>query len=286
MTQSQLIKGVYNSMSKRVVLITGASSGIGRDTALVLKNMGYTVYGAARHMDKMKDLEKKGIYILPVDVTDEESMVNCVDSILKKEGRIDILVNNAGYGFYGAIEDVPIDEARRQLEVNLFGLARMTQLVLPIMRKQHAGKIVNISSMAGKISTPFGAWYHATKYALEGFSDCLRMETKPFGIDVILIEPGAIKTNWGAIAADNLAEVSAKGAYAKQANHVVNYLRRSYSSNKISKPEIISKTIAKAVRAKKPKTRYLVGYGAKLSVFSKRVLSDRAFDRMIQKVMR
>ena len=154
------------------------------------------------------------------------------------------------------------------------------------MRKQHSGKIINISSMAGKISTPFGAWYHATKYALEGFSDCLRMETKPFGIDVILIEPGAIKTNWGIIAADNLAEVSAKGAYSKQAKHVINYLRRSYSSDKISKPEIISKTIAKAISAKRPKTRYLVGYGAKLSVFSKRVLSDRAFDKMIQRIMR
>ena len=272
-------------MSKKVVLITGASSGIGKDTALVLKNMGYTVYGAARRMDKMKDIEKKGISILPLDVTDEESMVNCVDSILKKEGRIDVLVNNAGYGSYGAVEDVPIDEARKQLEVNLFGLARMTQLVLPTMRKQHAGKIVNISSMAGKISTPLGAWYHATKYALEGLSDCLRMETKPFGIDVILIEPGAIKTNWGAIAADHLREVSAKGAYAKQANRVGNYLREAYTSDKISKPELISTTIAKAINAKKPKTRYLVGYGAKLSVFSKRILSDRAFDRLIQKVM-
>lgn len=273
-------------MNKKVVLITGASSGIGRDTALVLKDMGYTVYGASRQVDKMKDLEKEGITVLPLDVTVEKSMIDCVDTILKKEGRIDILVNNAGYGFYGAVEDVPIDEARKQLEVNLFGLARMTQLVLPTMRKQHSGKIINISSMAGKISTPFGAWYHATKYALEGFSDCLRMETKPFGIDVILIEPGAIKTNWGIIAADNLAEVSAKGAYSKQAKHVINYLRRSYSSDKISKPEIISKTIAKAISVKRPKTRYLVGYGAKLSVFSKRVLSDRAFDKMIQRIMR
>lgn len=272
-------------MSKKVVLITGASSGIGKDTALVLKNMGYKVYGAARRLNKMKDIEENGVSILPLDVTDEESMVNCVETILKKEGRIDILINNAGYGFYGAVEDVPITEARNQLDVNLFGLARMTQLVLPTMRKQHAGKIINISSMAGKVSTPLGAWYHATKYAVEGFSDCLRMETKPFGIDVILIEPGAIKTDWGTIAADNLAVVSSKGAYQKQANRVINYLRRAYTSDKISKPEIISKTIAKAVSAKKPRTRYLVGYGAKLSVLSKRVLSDRAFDKLIQKIM-
>ncbi|WP_455716167.1 oxidoreductase [Anaerosporobacter sp.] len=272
-------------MSKKVVLITGASSGIGKDTALVLKNMGYKVYGAARRLNKMKDIEEKGVSILPLDVTDEESMVNCVETILKKEGRIDVLVNNAGYGFYGAVEDVPIAEARNQLDVNLFGLARMTQLVLPTMRKQHSGKIINISSMAGKISTPFGAWYHATKYAVEGFSDSLRMETKPFGIDVVLIEPGVIKTEWGTIAAENLAIVSSKGAYQKQANRVVNYLRKTYASDKISKPEIISKTIAKAVSAKKPRTRYLVGYNAKLSVFSKRVLSDRTFDKIIQKIM-
>ncbi|WP_310601601.1 oxidoreductase [Anaerosporobacter sp.] len=273
-------------MAKKVALITGASSGIGKDTALVLKDMGYKVYGAARRMDKMKDIEQKGVSIMSLDVTDEESMIACVDSVVKKEGRIDVLVNNAGYGFYGAIEDVPMEEARKQLDVNLFGLARMTQLVLPTMRKQHAGKIINISSMAGRVCTPFGAWYHATKYAVEGFSDCLRMEVEPFGIDVVLIEPGAIKTDWGIIAANHLQEVSAKGAYKKQANRVANYFKKAYTSNSISKPELISNTIARAVRAKKPKTRYLVGYGAKLSVFSKHILSDRMYDKIIKKVMR
>ncbi|WP_167955572.1 oxidoreductase [Anaerosporobacter faecicola] len=272
-------------MSKKVVLITGASSGIGKDTAIVLQREGYQVFAAARRVERMEDLKKHGIKVVSLDVTKEESMIACVEWIRKQAGRIDVLINNAGYGYYGAVEDVTIEEARKQLEVNLFGLARMTQLVLPMMRKQQSGKIINISSMAGRVSTPFGAWYHATKYAVEGFSDCLRMETKPFGIDVVLIEPGAIKTDWGIIAADHLEESSAKGAYAAQAKRVVNYLRQSYNSDSISKPEVISNAIRKAVLSKKPKTRYLIGYGAKLSVCIKRVVSDRMFDKIIQKIM-
>ena len=155
---------------------------------------------------------------MSLDVTDEESMVNCVREILDKEGRIDVLVNNAGYGSYGAVEDVSMEEARRQVEVNLFGLARMTQLVLPSMRQNKYGKIINISSMGGKVWTSFGAWYHATKFAVEGFSDCLRLEVEPFGIDVIVVEPGGIATDWGVIAAEKLRTASAKGAYKEAAN--------------------------------------------------------------------
>ena len=271
---------------KKVALVTGASSGIGKSTAVQLKDKGFIVYGAARRIEKMEDLEKLGINVVSLDVTNEDSMSSCVDTILKKEGRIDILVNNAGYGSYGAVEDVSLDEARSQLDVNLFGLARMTQLVLPSMRKHEFGKIVNISSMAGKVTTPFGAWYHATKYAVEGFSDCLRMETAPFGIDVIIIEPGAIQTNWGMIAADNLKNNSSTGAYKKSANRVVHYLKNNYSGTNLTKPEFIAKTIVKSVTVSKPKTRYLVGYGAKLSVFFKRLLTDRGFDLLIQKIIR
>ncbi len=272
-------------MNKKVALITGASSGIGMATALELQAKGFTVYGAARRTDKMKNFAGKGIHTVALDVTDEASMISCVNTIFEKEGRIDVLVNNAGYGSYGAIEDVTMEEARRQLDVNLFGLARMTQLVLPSMRKNKFGKIVNISSMGGKIATPFGGWYHTTKFAVEGFSDCLRMEVAPFGIDIIVMEPGGIKTDWGIIAAEHLKQSSAKGAYAAQASHVAEGMMKVYTGDNLSKPEVIAKTIAKAVTAKKPKTRYLVGYAAKPSVFLKRITSDRVFDKMIQKMM-
>ncbi|MGW8958165.1 oxidoreductase [Paenibacillus sp. NPDC055715] len=205
-------------MSQKVALITGASSGIGKEVAIELKNKGFTVYAAARSIDKMQDLATKGIRPISLDVTNDESMIQAVNEILKKEGRIDILVNNAEYGSYGAIEDIPMEEARRQMEVNVFGLARLIQLVVPSMRKNKFGKIVNVSSMGGKIWTNFGGCYHATKFAVEGLSDCLRLELEPFGIDVIVVEQGGIKTDWGIIAAGHLKKVSAKGPYAQAAN--------------------------------------------------------------------
>jgi NAD(P)-dependent dehydrogenase (short-subunit alcohol dehydrogenase family) len=272
-------------MKDKVALVTGASSGIGRETALELAERGFRIYGAARRIDRMADLAEEGVITMTLDVTDEDSMAVCVQAILEEEGHIDVLVNNAGYGSYGAIEDVPLAEARNQLDVNLFGMARMTQLVLPSMRAHHFGKIVNISSMAGKVPTPFGGWYHATKFAVEGFSDCLRMELAPFGIDVIIIEPGAIKTAWGLIAADNLREVSGHGAYAEAANRVADGLTNRYTGSGVSDPTLISRTIGQAVTAVRPKTRYLIGYGARLSVIAKRLLSDRAFDALIQRVM-
>lgn len=273
-------------MEDKVALVTGGSSGIGEKAVLELKNKGFILYAAARRLDKMTELSSKGINIISLDVTKEDSMVSCVNEIIKKEGRIDVLVNNAGYGSYGAIEDVPIEEAKRQLDVNLFGLARMTQLVLPYMRKNSFGKIVNISSMGGKLSTPFGGWYHATKCAVEGFSDSLRMELEPFGIDVIVVEPGGIKTDWGIIAADNLKKTSLKGAYAIEATKVAEAMKKMYSTGNLTKPEVIGETIARAVTVSKPKTRYLVGYGAKPSVFLKGILSDRAFDKFIRKIFK
>jgi NAD(P)-dependent dehydrogenase (short-subunit alcohol dehydrogenase family) len=176
---------------------------------------------------------------------------------------------------------VPIDEARRQFEVNIFGLARLIQLVLPEMRKNHYGKIVNISSMGGKIYTPFGGWYHATKHALEGLSDCLRWETAPFGIDVIIIEPGGIATPWGAIAAANLKKTSGNGAYADSANKAATGVAEIYASKKLSDPALIANTILKAVTARKPRTRYATGYMARPTIFLRWLLSDRIFDRII-----
>ena len=195
---------------KKVILLTGASSGIGYQTAEILAKEGHVVYGAARRTEKMETLKQFGVKPIYLDVTDEESIKSAIDTIIVNEGCIDVLINNAGYGSYGAIEDVEINEAKMQFEVNLFGLARLVQLVLPHMRKQKSGRIINISSMGGRLTSYFGGWYHATKYALEAFSDALRMEVADFGIDVLLIEPGGIKTEWGIIAADKLAN-SAKG---------------------------------------------------------------------------
>lgn len=175
-------------------------SGVGEATARKLQSLGYTVYAAAQRTDRLEPLAEKGIRPLAMDVTDDASMVAGIERIIAESGRLDVLVNNAGYGSYGAIEDVPIAEARRQVEVNLFGLGRLVQLALPHMRNQGSGTVVNVSSMGGRFTTPLGGWYHATKYAVEALSDALRMELKPFGIDVVVIEPGGIRPEWAGIA--------------------------------------------------------------------------------------
>lgn len=269
-------------MNAKVVLVTGASSGIGEATALKLKKLGYTVYAAARRVDRMRTLADAGVRVLAMDVTSDASMEAGVKEIIGQSGRIDVLVNNAGYGSYGAVEDVPMDEARAQFEVNVFGAVRLTQLVLPHMRKQRSGTIVNITSMGGKIHTPLGAWYHGTKFALEGISDALRMEVAPFGIDVVVVEPGGIKTEWAGIAADNLQKVSGKTEYASQARAVANMMIKEANGNRQSPPQLIADTIAKAVTARRPKTRYAVGFGAKPLIFLRRLLSDRAYDGLMR----
>lgn len=268
----------------KVALITGASSGIGYATALELKDRGFSVYAAARRVEKMAGLLERGIKTIPLDVTNDVSMKDCVDNVIKEEGQIDVLVNNAGFGSYGAVEDVPTEEARRQVEVNLFGLARMSQLVLPHMRERYYGKIVNISSMGGKIWTPFGGWYHATKFAVEGLSDCMRIELKPFGIDVIVIEPGGVASEWSDIAADHLEKVSGNGAYGEAARKTAEATRKTYAGN-VTKPETIAKCIGKAVTVRKLKTRYLLGMGAKPMVYMKNIFGDRAFDWVVTKFM-
>ncbi|MFI6678673.1 oxidoreductase [Kribbella sp. NPDC050470] len=270
-------------MTTKIALVTGASSGIGEATARRLHGLGFTVYGAARRVDRMAKLAADGIHPIAMDVTDEDSMRAGIDRILAEAGRIDVLVNNAGYGSYGALEDVPLAEARYQFEVNVFGAARLIQLVLPGMRAQRSGTIVNISSMGGKIYTPLGGWYHGTKFALEALSDCLRLEVKPFGIDVVVIEPGGIRTEWGGIAADNLRKVSAEGPYAGQAEPMARSMDSELADRRTSPPSVIADAIAKAVTARRPRTRYLVGFAAKPLVTLRRVLPDRAFDFTIKR---
>jgi NAD(P)-dependent dehydrogenase (short-subunit alcohol dehydrogenase family) len=269
-------------VSKSVALVTGASSGIGKATALRLAALGFTVHAAARRVERMSDLADHGIHVESLDVTDDGSMVKVVDKILSEHGRIDILVNNAGYGSYGAVEDVPIAEARRQFDVNVFGLARLTQLVLPHMRAQRDGYIVNISSMGGKIWEPLGGWYHAAKFAVEGLSDCLRAEVAEFGIKVVVVEPGSITSEWATISADNLEAISADTPYRGQAKLIARGLRKSDTSFLASQPEVVAEAIGKAVQRTKPRTRYPVGGGARTFLFAHRVLTDRGFDRFIR----
>jgi short-subunit dehydrogenase len=275
------------SSTAKVALVTGASSGIGADAALRLNEAGYTVYGAARRTERMSALEDAGVKILSLDVTDDHSIKTALKTIMDESGRIDVLVNNAGYGSYGAIEDVPMDEARAQIEVNVFGLARLTQLVLPHMRAQHSGTIINISSMGGKLVTPLGAWYHASKYAVEALSDALRMETAQFGINVAVIEPGSIHTGWGAIAAQNLSETSGKGAYSALADRVSRALAASSQPNArtTSAPSVIGKAIVKIARARHPRTRYRVGFGSAPMLFLRWLLPDGAFDTLIRRAV-
>jgi NAD(P)-dependent dehydrogenase (short-subunit alcohol dehydrogenase family) len=274
-------------MDQPVAIVTGGSSGIGESVCRALQGAGFTVYAAARRMDQMASLAAAGMKIVKVDVTDDGSLVALVEQVVAETGRIDVLVNNAGYGSYGALEDVPMDEARRQFDVNVFGLARLTQLVLPHMRSRRSGRIVNISSMGGKIYEPMGSWYHSTKFAVEGLSDSLRMELRPFGIQVVLIEPGAIKTEWAGISADNVRARSAGGPYAKQAGQVGAVLDAGAGETaRGSDPSVVADAVVKAATARRPRTRYAIGLGAKPLILLRRVLPDRGFDFLMRQIFR
>ena len=245
--------------NEKVILITGASSGIGFDAAQTLAQQGHRVFAAARRTELMEPLKAYGVHVIKMDVTDEKSMKDGVETLIQAMGHIDVLINNAGYGYFGAIENVPMEEARRQLEVNVFGLARLTQLVLPYMRQQKSGRIINTSSIAGKMVFYMGGWYNITKYSVEAFSDALRMEMKPYGIDVIKIEPGAIKTDWGIIAARHLKESSEGTAYEATGSQWAHNMDWFYKTNLLSSPSVITKAIVRAVNSRHPKARYCRG---------------------------
>ncbi len=265
---------------KKVALVTGASSGIGEATVKTLLAAGYTVFAGARRQDRMRGLEQQGAILLALDLTDDASIARAAEQIKATQGRIDVLVNNAGYGSYGSVEDVPMEEARRQFEVNVFGLARLTQLLTPMMREQRSGKIVNVTSIGGKFGEPLGGWYHATKFAVEGLSDCMRMELARFGIDVIVVEPGAIKTEWGSIAIESALKYSGSSAYAELAREKA-ALFSGADGGFASEPSVVAEGILKTIKARKPKTRYAIGGGAGVFMFLVRVLPDRGIDRLM-----
>ncbi|MDR3359283.1 MAG: SDR family NAD(P)-dependent oxidoreductase [Bifidobacteriaceae bacterium] len=268
------------TLAGKVALVTGASSGIGQATAARLAQRGAQVYACARRVEKMASLADVGVEPMAMDVTDDASMSDGVGRVVDRHGRLDILVNNAGYGLFGALEDVPLTEARRQFEVNLFGLARLTQLALPHMRAGGFGRIVNVSSIGGKIWEPFGSWYHSSKFAVEGLSDCLRLELREFGIPVVLIEPGMIKTEWGGIMTSTLRQHSGKTVYADLFDGYVSKLSQTslYDSIPGSDPDVVARAIVKAVTANRPRARYATGSGARPMLLAARWLPNKAYD--------
>ena len=270
---------------QQTALVTGASSGIGEATAIALQKTGYKVYAAARRTDRMKHLQKQGIITVRLDVSDDTSMKRVVKKIEKESGMIDVLINNAGYGSYGALEDVPMEEARMQVEVNLFGLARLSQLVIPKMRIRRRGTIINISSIGGKMGEPFGTWYHTTKYAVEGLSDSLALELKPFDIHVVIVEPGIIRTAWYEISAANMLKTSGKGPYSQSARKKAASFRRVGKSSLASPPEKVAEGIVKILAKKKPKLRYPIGGGARSFMLLRKLTSDRLFYGIIGKFL-
>ena len=271
--------------SQKVALVTGASSGIGKEIAKRLIADGFQVYVAARHVEKMDDLAKLGAIPLSMNLSQEEDIQAAVQAIRATGGRVDVLVNNAGFGLYGAIEDLGIDDARYQFEVNVFGPARLTQLLLPMMRQQGSGTIVNITSMGGKIYTMLGGWYHATKHALEGWSDCLRLELAPFGIRVIVVEPGLIETGFGDVVVDGLQKCPAGSAYSKVATAVAKSSQETYGHGRGTDPSVVADAVSKSIKAKNPRTRYVVGKYAKPMIWMRTWLGDRNFDWIMRRMV-
>jgi NAD(P)-dependent dehydrogenase (short-subunit alcohol dehydrogenase family) len=266
----------------RVVLITGCSTGIGRATAERLARAGHTVYATARRLESVEALERSGCRTLALDVTSEHSMSAAVASVEEAHGAVGVLVNNAGYSQNGAVETVPLEEVRAQFETNVFGLLRMCQLVLPGMRRRGEGRIVNISSMGGRFTFPGGGIYHATKHAVEAISDAMRFEVSGFGIQVVVIEPGVIRSSFGETAAGSVA--SGDGPYAKF-NAAVAKTNATASDGPLGKlggePDDVAKVIEAAIATRRPRTRYRVTASARLFLAQRRLLPDRAWDRVV-----
>ncbi len=267
----------------KIILITGASSGMGRETAILLAREGHTVYAGARRADRMRDLSEHGIIPLEMDVSKGEDNERAVRRIINAKARIDVLINNAGFGLYGTVEDIPLDDARYQFEVNLFGLAHLTQLVLPHMREQRAGRIINTSSMGGRVFTPFGAWYHATKHALEGWSDCLRIETAPFNIQVVLIQPGLIQTEFGHVLGGGLQKYYANSGYKAGLDRFFARMSDPKAANRGTDAKVLAQVFVEAATAAKPRRRYVKGATAHPLMFIRKWFGDGVFESVLRR---
>ncbi|MEA2505878.1 MAG: hypothetical protein QOH48_496 [Actinomycetota bacterium] len=271
----------------RAVLITGCSSGIGRATVERLAREGWTVYASARDIASIENLRSRGCKLLTLDVTDLDSMTAAVAAIEDAEGAVGVLVNNAGFGLHGAVETTPFEDIRAQFETNFFGLVRLTQLVLPGMRKQGWGKSVNVSSMGGKLTLPGGAFYHASKHAVEALSDALRFELGPFGIDVIVIEPGIIGTAFGDTAVETVSETDIDDSpYGMFNQRVMVTITGAYKQRRrggAASPAAVARVIETALASPRPKTRYPVTMGARILMLARRLLPDRVFDLLLRR---
>ncbi len=274
-------------MINNPILITGTSSGIGKATALHLVKAGNTVYATARTLESLEELKQAGCETLVIDVTDEQTMEEAVATIVTKHGAVGTLINNAGYGEYGAIEEVPLERMRMEFETNVFGLARLTQLVLPQMREKKQGTIVNMSSMGGRLVLPFGGYYHAAKYAVEAISDALRMEVAPFGISVIIIEPGLITTEFATTATRTLGENAGSGPYAHSSAVLQKNIADNYKKKILTAPpEAVAATIERALKANHPRDRYIVTPFASLAIFIRAVFGAVAWDFLMTRRLR
>lgn len=263
----------------KTVLITGASSGFGQLVAERLLAEGHTVYAAARRLERMQGLAQQGAKLLAMDVTDSASVSAGVERVLAESARLDVLFNNAGYGSYGAIECVPLAEIQRQYEVNVFGMARLIQAVLPRMREQRRGLIINTSSVVGHISMPMLGWYASTKHAVEAMSDALRMEVGPLGIDVVLIEPGPVQTEFEAMAFATFDRLEHPAEYRERAAAFKRFSRAMYA--KAPGPESTADAVLRAIHARRPRARYATTTMAKLLPRLRRWLGDGLFDRAL-----
>jgi len=269
--------------SRRPVLITGCSSGIGRALALHSAASGYLTYATARDVGAIRDLSGPRTTVLPLDVTDPASMEAAVRHATQHHGGVAALVNNAGYALPGAVEDLDLDEVRREFETNVFGAIRLTQLVLPAMRAAGAGLIVNMSSMGGKLTFPGGGAYHASKHALEAFSDALRFEVQAYGIDVVVVEPGLVKTSFGQAAHDrvNAAQMAGPNGAFNRAVALSNVMAYDAPNSGAGRPEDVAAQVVRIFAQRKPRTRYRVLKSAHVFMTLRSKLSDRAWDRLM-----